>query len=177
MTTDEAARLLELPPDASPEQLENRFNELRARLEDKLAKAPTPGLKDKYRRSLEDITKAFETLVLAADASSLPVLHKQQAENGEPATPPRSRPADAGPATPHSAVRTPQPSARKGGSREFLLVAALAVVVLAGGGWWVMKPRAERAERQCGGGDEPGGNALHALLSCVVMDRMVRAAA
>lgn len=34
MTPTEAAKLLDLPAEASPEQLETRFNELRARLED-----------------------------------------------------------------------------------------------------------------------------------------------
>ena len=49
MTPHEAAKLLDLPVDATPEQIETRFNELRAKLEDKVVKAPTPGLKAKYR--------------------------------------------------------------------------------------------------------------------------------
>jgi hypothetical protein len=56
MTAADAAKILDLPPDATPEQLETRFNELRAKLEDKIAKAPTPGLKAKYRESLDEIT-------------------------------------------------------------------------------------------------------------------------
>jgi hypothetical protein len=50
MSPADAAKILDLPADATPEQLEARFQELRAKLEDKIAKAPTPGLKVKYRR-------------------------------------------------------------------------------------------------------------------------------
>jgi hypothetical protein len=52
MSPVEAAKLLEVAPDCTPEQIEARFLELRAKLEDKIAKAPTPGLKDKYRATL-----------------------------------------------------------------------------------------------------------------------------
>jgi len=69
MTPADAARLLELPADASPEQLEARFLELRTKLENRIAKAPTPGPKEKYRAALAEITEAFETLTLAADSS------------------------------------------------------------------------------------------------------------
>ena len=72
----DAAKLLEVAPDAPPEQIESRFLELRAKLEDKIAKAPTPGLKEKYRETLAEITTAFETLALAADSSALPVLRR-----------------------------------------------------------------------------------------------------
>ena len=54
MPLADAARIFEISPDAKPEQIEGRFLELRAKLEDKLAKAPTPGLKEKYRRALEE---------------------------------------------------------------------------------------------------------------------------
>ena len=68
MSPIEAAKLLDLPADATPDQLEARFNELRRKLEDKIARAPTPGLQAKYRESLAEITTAFETLTLAADS-------------------------------------------------------------------------------------------------------------
>jgi hypothetical protein len=140
MTPTEAAKLLEVPADATPEQLEARFLEMRTRLEDKIAKAPTPGLKAKYRESLEQITAAFETLTLAADGSSLPVLSKQSAVSSQPPTSgvggvpsPREAPA-------RSAAK------KSGGGKEFLIVALIAIIVLGAGGWWVMKTRAEAAE-------------------------------
>jgi hypothetical protein len=143
-----AAKLLNLPADASPEQLEARFQELRQKLEDKIAKAPTPGLKTKYRESLDEITTAFETLTLAADSSSLPVLQRQKPEDGgrKQANLAGQRPDEsavdlAKAANPNSRVEN-----RKSG-KEFLYVALLAVVVLGAGGWWLVQTRAENAEK------------------------------
>ena len=139
MSPAEAAKLLEVPADATPEQLEARFLELRTRLEDKIAKAPTPGLKAKYRESLDQITVAFETLTLAADGSALPVLQKQSAVI--------SQPSAGGPASLRAATPAPgAPAPKKSGGKEFVFVALIAVAVLGAGGWWVMKTRAEKAE-------------------------------
>ena len=93
MTLTEAARLLEIAPDATPEQLEARFLDLRRKLEDKIAKAPTPGLQVKYRTSLAQITEAFETLTLAADSSSLPVLQRAEPPAAAPRDPLRLLPS------------------------------------------------------------------------------------
>jgi hypothetical protein len=137
MSPTDAAKLLDLPADATPEQLEARFLELRRKLEDKIAKAPTPGLQAKYRESLAEITTAFEALTLAADSSSLPVASKT-AHVGSPlaaTSPTRSAQAP----TLHSRP--------KSGGKEFLLVAVIAVVVLAAGGWFVLKTRSENAEK------------------------------
>lgn len=138
MTLTEAARLLEIAPDATPDQLEKRFLELRARLEDKIAKAPTPGLQAKYRTSLAQITEAFESLTLAADSSTLPVLQRVQ-----PAAADSSRPAAS--VAPAAPVRS-SPK-KKSGNKEFILVAVIAVAVLGAGGWWVVKSRADHAEK------------------------------
>lgn len=139
MTLAEAARLLDLPPDASPAQLETRFLELRAKLEDKIAKAPTPGLKEKYRTSLTEVTTAFEILTLSADGGSLPVL--ERAVSAPPPTAPAAASARPAPSRP-----TP-PAAKSKSNREFFLVAALAVVVLGAGTWWILQTRATNAER------------------------------
>ncbi|MDZ4797703.1 MAG: hypothetical protein SGI92_06035, partial [Bryobacteraceae bacterium] len=144
MTPPDAAKLLELPLDATPEQLEARFLELRSKLEDKIAKAPTPGLKAKYRESLAQMTEAFETLTLAADSSTLPVLKKQEA--GDRSQKPEHQtgvtaPAQSAPPNQKSKIQNPKPG------KEFLIVAIIAVLVLAGGGWFIMKTRAENAER------------------------------
>ncbi|MDP2136575.1 MAG: PEGA domain-containing protein [Candidatus Didemnitutus sp.] len=146
MTPIDAAKLLDLSADASPEQIQVRFLDLRAKLEDKIAKAPTPGLKEKYRTSLTQITEAFEILTIAADSSSLPILQRLD----EPAA------TVAGVADPGS-TRAPSPSPgsptpaatlrRKSGGNEFLLVTLLAVALLAAGGWFIMKTRAENAEQ------------------------------
>lgn len=153
MTTDEASKILEIAPNATPEQLEDRFNELRMRLEDKLAKAPTPGLKDKYRRSLDAVTKAFETLVLAGDSSDLPVLQRTEpGRRGPVAGAADQRPSF--PAAPGSPVEPERPRAgagappkKKSANREFLVVAGIALLMLVVGGWWVVNTRAKNAER------------------------------
>ena len=147
MTPTDAAKILDLPADPTPEQLESRFHELRAKLEDKIAKAPTPGLKTKYRESLDEVTAAFETLTLAADSSSLPVLKREQGErskeNGNPA---RTKAVTSGP-SPSSLPPSPAPGRKSGGGREFLLVAIIALAVLGAGGWFVLKTRTEKAEK------------------------------
>jgi hypothetical protein len=146
MTPHDAAKILDLPVDATPEQIETRFNELRAKLEDKVAKAPTPGLKAKYRESLEEITTAFETLTLAADASSLPVLQRQRTEDIGPKTAKPAAPVGGVP-PPREASPSPASPRKKSGGGEFLIVAIIALAVLGAGGWWVMKTRAENAEK------------------------------
>jgi formylglycine-generating enzyme required for sulfatase activity len=151
MSPVDAAKLLEVAPDATPEQIETRFLALQARLEDKIAKAPTPGLKVKYRESLAEITTAFETLTLAADASTLPVLQRQEAPKA-PAVGGVPSPRDSSaPVRSTASAGTPEgkPSAAKrAGSREFALVAIIALAVLGVGGWWVVKTRADNAEKE-----------------------------
>ncbi len=156
MSPPDAAKLLSLSTDATPEQLEARFLELRTKLEDKIAKAPTPGLKAKYRESLEEITNAFETLTLAADSSSLPVTSKQSPGAGAPSprtASPVGSPLAGGPGSENSGLRSqvsglPAAKRPKSGGKEFLLVAVIAAIVLVGGGWFVMKTRTENAEKE-----------------------------
>jgi hypothetical protein len=141
MSPADAAKLLDLPIDATPELLEARFLELRRKLEDKIAKAPTPGLQAKYRESLAEITTAFETLTLAADSSALPIAQKSQVSS------PVAKRLDE-PAIALATAGGFQPAKRaKSGGKEFILVAVVAVVILAAGGWFVMKTRAENAEK------------------------------
>jgi hypothetical protein len=154
MTPQDAAKALDLPADSTPEQIEARFLELRAKIEERIAKAPTPGLKDKYRESIADLTKAFEVLTIASDSTALPVLRKES--GGGPARAGHSlgdgsssRAASANSASaeiPQSAVSNPQSTTRKSG-REYLVVAVIALVVLGVGGWWVASSRREAAEK------------------------------
>ena len=147
MTPSDAARILEVPADATPEQLERRFHELRAKLEDRIAKAPTPGLKEKYRASLVEITEAFETLVLLADSALLPVL-----QNTAPAASAQDGLVTVQPASPAVTVPPPPPAPRnitpaKSHDREFKLVALLAVAIFVIGGWWIFSTREENARK------------------------------
>lgn len=143
MTRDEASAILELSPHATPAERAAQYDMLRRQLEDKLARAPTPGLREKYRTSLKQLEEAVAILSQTDDSAALPVLQKQAAASKEPAT--------GGPApvisTPSSRLHAPRPAGRKSGSREFALVAVIAIIVLAGGGWFVLKTRAENAEK------------------------------
>jgi hypothetical protein len=143
MSPTDAAKILDLPADAAPEQLETRFNELRQKLEDKIAKAPTPGLKAKYRETLDSVITAFETLTLASDSSALPVTKRSASNVDEVAKPGAERAASQ---TPGSA--TPDTSTRKSFGKEFAPVAVIAVAVLGAGGWFVLTTRSENAERE-----------------------------
>jgi hypothetical protein len=155
MSPAEAAKLLDLPADATPEQLQARFLELRAKLEDKIAKAPTPGLKEKYRATLVQLTEAFEFLELAGDSSLLPLLAKSESGAGAPSPRPSANvgsPLDGGPGSNPSGLRSqvsglPPAKRAKSGGKEFLLVAILAAAVLGVGGWWVVKTKAENEEK------------------------------
>ena len=52
MSPEEALQILEVPPNCPPDRVEERFEELRAKLEGKITTAATPGLREKYRLTL-----------------------------------------------------------------------------------------------------------------------------
>jgi TPR repeat protein len=71
--------------------LDSRFLEVKAQLEEKAAAALTPGLKDRYTAALAEVTTAYETLVLAAEADSVGI--SPPAREGSPmATAPVGKP-------------------------------------------------------------------------------------
>lgn len=155
MSPVEAAALLEISLDSTPDQIEARFLELRAKLEEKIGKAPTPGLKDKYRRSLEEVTTAFEALTLAADSSTLPVLKRASASTpvadakSPPPLPGKTlKPSDPGVHDSIAAAPSSTPAKKKKhSSKEFIVVALVAIALLGGGGWFVLKTRSDAEEK------------------------------
>lgn len=72
MSPADAAKLLDLPTDASPEQVEVRFLQLQGKLEEKIARAPTDGLKAKYRDALIRAGEACDTLLTTSPTDLLP---------------------------------------------------------------------------------------------------------
>ncbi|MDZ4797702.1 MAG: hypothetical protein SGI92_06030 [Bryobacteraceae bacterium] len=137
MTSTDAAKLLELPLDASPEQLEARFLELRTKLEGKIAKAPTPGLQAKYRESLALVTTAANTL--AKDTGgSLPTTQRRDP------TPP---PSDSISAQNVGAVRPARQGASNFARGEVFVVAGLALILLVAGAWYWRMTEIEFADR------------------------------
>jgi TPR repeat protein len=151
MNAADAAKLLNLPPDAPYAESEARFLELRANLEEKIGRAPTPGLKEKYRATLAEVTAAFETLALLNDTTALPVLGKTGSTvaglaDPAPSRGPSTTSGATSPTTPTPArVAPPKAPAKKkpAQSREFIAVSAIAALVLIVGGWWVLSTRAE----------------------------------
>lgn len=67
MTLNEAARLLELPPDATPVQIELRFLSLRNRVHEKIDAEPAEYFKDRHRATLTQYAAAYELLKLSAE--------------------------------------------------------------------------------------------------------------
>ena len=111
---------------------------MRRQLEDKLAKAPTPGLREKYRDGLRVLDEAYAVLNQLEDNSALPISQRNTS------TEPRSVP---GPIL-SSPSPSPLPAKKSNTRKETIMVAVIAVVLLTAGGWWVMKVRDENAVRQ-----------------------------
>ncbi|MGB0370423.1 MAG: hypothetical protein ACPGN3_03675 [Opitutales bacterium] len=74
MTPEEAYRILGLDPSATEAERTSKMKEQREALEAKLARAPTAGLKEKYRKHLQQLETAAEVLESSEDGSSLPTL-------------------------------------------------------------------------------------------------------
>jgi hypothetical protein len=81
-----ALRALDLPPDAGPDAVRARYQELVSDYQIRLTNAPTPDLKMRYTRRLEELRHALEVLEPAAAAAAAPV---------EAGNLPASRPVDA----------------------------------------------------------------------------------
>ena len=59
---EEAAAFLGLPVGATPEAVGRRFEEMSGDLEAKVQSAPTPALRERYQRNLDELRKACEAL-------------------------------------------------------------------------------------------------------------------
>lgn len=132
----EAARRLELPTHATPEQIAERAEEMRRKLEDKLAKAPTPGLKAKYREALVAVEQAQATLLSSVDGASLPVLRR-----GSAVVPP-----DVAPPAPFPARSVPEPEAAPRAPRRWVRPVGIGVLVLALGALGLIALRHQETE-------------------------------
>jgi len=74
MKPEDAIKILGLLEGATEKEREGAFKSQRAKLEQKLAQAPTPGLQNKYREALRRLEEAYETLELTGEESDLPAL-------------------------------------------------------------------------------------------------------
>lgn len=85
MTVTEAARLLDLPPEATPAQIQTRYHLLRNRLQEKLDAATSSFLVERHRTTLTQITAAYELLSLAAEVSGTAPGLRQHKDEAAPA--------------------------------------------------------------------------------------------
>ena len=129
MNIEDAYRLLGLTPSSSENECRVAYDALRDKLEKKLVKAPTSGLKEKYRRSLRQVEDAFDQLNKSADGGDLPVTKLAPAE-------PSPRPLSP-PATEAPAAASTQTSTRRSYSDEITKVAAALIAAILLGVWFM----------------------------------------
>lgn len=154
MKIEDAYEILGLKPDATEAERHDTFRRLQTKLEDKLGRAPTPGLKAKYRASLLKLEQAIEVIELSTDGADLPMLRPDYNETGETPTQvehtsssnnnaPEKNHGSA--ASTHSEPRTSknqpvkQDKLSQGGSnRKEVMISVLVVfaLIVAGAGWW-----------------------------------------
>lgn len=148
MKIEVAYEILGLKSDASEAERHETFRRLQAKLEDKLGKAPTPGLKEKYRASLLKLEQAIEVIELSSDGGDLPMLRPDydradndvdtevdaaSAPDSESSESKREQKSKSAPK-----VSQPRPVNSSGGNRKEILVGVLVVllIIAAGAGWW-----------------------------------------
>lgn len=133
MSPSEAATLLDLPADATPEQIETRYLELQAQLEEKIARAPTDGLKAKYREALTRAGVACDALLHSRAADLLPA---RSPISPPPPAAPAATPAESPAPRPAPVAAAPQPRRRLW--RWLRVPAALALLLLIAAGWFLL---------------------------------------
>ncbi|PXA03501.1 hypothetical protein DDZ13_10980 [Coraliomargarita sinensis] len=139
MTPDEAYVILGIEPTVSETERHEAFKKKQQALEAKLAKAPTPGLKEKYRQAVKQLEEAIELIELSEDGGLLPSLAPDKGQESVISSPK----VDAElPSSGNEAATPVSPGKRSGGSKpshkkEFILM-ALILLLLSGGFayWW-----------------------------------------
>jgi hypothetical protein len=124
MNLNDAYQLLGLSPDSTEEERHAAYKDRRDRLEAKMVKAPTEGLKSKYRESIRQMEAAIELLEESLDGGDLPTLTAQHEELRSPIQPEVSVPSE-------PQRRSPAPRRKSG---KGVLIGAIIVVVAAGAG-------------------------------------------
>ncbi|MBL9208503.1 MAG: formylglycine-generating enzyme family protein [Opitutaceae bacterium] len=142
LSLERAVDLLGLGPEASMEARQRLFEKKRTLLERRLREAATPGLRTRYRRSLDDLTRAYEMIELASTDRDL---HHLVPEVEVPAA---ARAVVAGHILTPSAFGLTSPGAPgRPKVRPLVMIVPLALIaVLAALGlWWWMGQHAESA--------------------------------
>ena len=132
MDIDEAYRLLGLSSDANEQQRHEAYEAQQQALREKIAKAPTPGLRVKYESGLETLQQAIEVVEESLDDSALPVLQPQLTEGKTEAKglPPEMIASAAASAPAPNTVQAP---GSKGYTKEIIIAVILVAACVAGG--------------------------------------------
>lgn len=153
MKTEEAYTMLGLSPDAGESERHDAFRRMQTRLEEKIAKAPTPGLKEKYRASLLKLEQAIEVIELSADGGDLPMLRPDYEAPDVSSSVPVQTPTADHAATPQQATPAKPPIPSKstpssGSNKKEIMISIFVVILLigAGAGWWFGYETPRRAE-------------------------------
>jgi len=139
MKIDKAYETLVVDPSATETERHEAFLTQRKKLEAKLAKAPTPGLAQKYRDSLARMEQAIEVIELAADGGDLPALRPDYETKVETTAEPVEQQSRSSEQAVVKQVKA-KPSVKSSGvgNGKEILIAAVVVLLLigAGAGWW-----------------------------------------
>jgi hypothetical protein len=146
MKVDDAYEILGLKSDASEAERHDAFRLLQTKLEDKLGRAPTPGLKEKYRASLLKLEQAIEVIELSMDGADLPMLRpdyddphgvSESTERIASLETVESKRQPSAKETTHPSENI-KPSPQGEGNRKEVLMSVLVVLLLiaVGAGWW-----------------------------------------
>lgn len=143
MTAERAQEILGLGSGITAEERHRVFREKRDLLEKKLGAAPTPGLKAKYRASIEELEQAFEVLELAQTDADLGAIRPDLKTPTRPLlkVPPVSEP----PPLVSPAVPLAQRQNRR---REMSLAIGGVLLIVALFGGWFWKVQANKTAEQ-----------------------------
>lgn len=144
MTLNEAAKLLELPIDATPAQVDESLQRLSARLQEKIDADAGESYKKKHRDALAKIITAADLLKLANEVNNSAAPFSP-ADAPAPAAKPKPAPAPtAAPApqpSPRPAPAPAAPVAASGGNTGRTLAIVAVLAALGGGGALLLKNR------------------------------------
>ena len=128
MTPDEARTLLSLNAEASSAQRLEAHARLKGELETKLGRAPTEGLKAKYRDAITRLDQAIEVLEIAGMGADLPALAPSR---------PLAAPAAVPAPTASAMSARPQLVSPPSKTPMYLAITAAAVIAVGGVGWFM----------------------------------------
>jgi hypothetical protein len=137
MSPSDAAALLGVSPEATPDEVRRRYESLHNDFRVRLTNAPTPALKKTYQKSLVDLQAALEVLAPGGMPLSLdlPTVDPAPVTSASPAPRPAARPAarSTAPGDGLAAARLPRA----------MVIAVLVAAVMAGACAWLVITRGD----------------------------------